>query len=189
MSDITMLFGLYFILGLGLTGLLTTWWLLFPGRVAAAHARVARTPGRTFAMGLAGITGSAVPILILFSLPGGPASMMGAILTVLVLTFATLGSAGIASVMAERLSARSEPAMSAPAAYLRGVVALELAAAVPILGWVVFVPIALVFSMGAAIFAVLHWVPRDSAIQRFGDSANSQTSQSPNPRPAEPLAH
>jgi hypothetical protein len=173
-----MLFGLYFILGLSLTGLLTTWWLLFPGRVAAAHARVARTPGRTFAMGLAGITGSAVPILVLFSQPGGPVSMMGAILTVLALTFATLGSAGIASVMAERLGARSEPAMSAPAAYLRGVVALELAAAVPVLGWVVFVPIALIFSMGAAIFAVLHWAPGEKANGRMGELTNQQTADS-----------
>jgi len=37
-EEIDLVFGLYFILGLGLTGLLVTWWLLFPGRVAAAHA-------------------------------------------------------------------------------------------------------------------------------------------------------
>ncbi len=179
MSDITMLFGLYFILGIGLTGMLTTWWLLFPGRVAAAHVRLARTPGRTFAMGLAGITGLAVPIFVLFSLPGGPPSMVGAIATVLALTFATLGSAGIASVMAERLTARSEPAMSTASAYLRGVVALELAAAVPILGWVIFVPIALVFSMGAAIFSVLRWVPAESASRRISESASQMPADSP----------
>ncbi len=160
MSDITMIFGFLLILGLALPGLLITLWLLFPGAVERARLRVERTPWKTFGMGLAGLIGWAIPVIILSAVTL-PLSKFLAVVTILIaLTFATLGAAGMAAQMARRLARFSSPGLSEFAAFLRGAVALELAAAVPVLGWAIVVPIALIESMGAAIFSVLHWVPK-----------------------------
>lgn len=178
MSDITTIFGLLFILGVGLPGLMTTWWLLFPGLVGRARSRVERTPWKTFFMGLAGLFAVSLPIAVLFALPGGPAKLLGATGILLVLTFATAGSAGIASMMADRLSSISGGGMSPFAAFVRGAVALELAAAVPILGWFVIVPFALVESMGATMFALLRWVPRPAA-QASAQASSQEAAPAP----------
>ncbi len=160
MSDMFAIFGLLLILGLGLLGLLITWWLLFPGRVMTARNRVARTPWKTFFTGLAGLGLWSAPSVILLSLPAGPAKMLGAAGVISALAFATLGAAGITSLISSRLSAHSSPELSPAASYLRGALAFELAVVVPVLGWFFFLPIALIFSMGAAIFALLGWAPR-----------------------------
>jgi hypothetical protein len=178
MSDITALFGLFFVLGLGLNGMLITWWLLFPNFVERARLRVERTPWATFFMGVAGVIGWAVPILILLALPVGPAKMLGAIAIFLALTFATLGAAGIAAQMARRLARFSPPGTSDSAAYLRGALALTLAAAVPILGWAVVVPLALIQSMGAAIFALLRWTPKPALRRAAETPPNNQSAPS-----------
>jgi hypothetical protein len=44
-------------------------------------------------------------------------------------------------------------------AFLRGAAALELAAAFPVLGWFIVIPLAIIASLGATAFAVLHWMP------------------------------
>jgi hypothetical protein len=53
--------------------------------------------------------------------------------------------------------------MSDSAAFVRAAVALELAAVFPMLGWLIVVPLATTISLGAAIFAVLGWAPKEAA--------------------------
>jgi hypothetical protein len=57
---------------------------------------------------------------------------------------------------------------------VRGAVALELAAVFPLAGWFVVLPLAIVTSLGATVFALLHWMPRVSPLSREHDSARSE---------------
>ncbi len=65
--------------------------------------------------------------------------------------------------MGERLGARSGNTLSPIASFVRGALALELAAAFPVIGWVIFIPFAIVTCLGASAFAVLRWVPASMA--------------------------
>ena len=68
--------------------------------------------------------------------------------------------AGLTSWMAARLRERTNPGLSEAASFLRAVVALELAAAFPIIGWFLFVPLCIVMSLGAASLALIGGEPR-----------------------------
>jgi hypothetical protein len=72
---------------------------------------------------------------------------------------ASLGAAGLAGALGEQLShlgAESSPAGGT----VRGAVAMELAAVFPFIGWFIFIPITFTFTLGAAVFALLGWMPR-----------------------------
>lgn len=159
MANITAVFGILFIIGVAFPGLLTTSWLLFPATVERARLRLDRTPWRCFWLGGVLIAGLVVPIGALLALPFGPAKFLGWAAVAVVLTLSTLGAAGMAAKMGEVLSARSGQ-VSPASAFVRGAVALELAAIFPVLGWFIFVPFALVTALGATAFALLHWMPR-----------------------------
>jgi len=45
-------------------------------------------------------------------------------------------------------------------AFVRGAIALELAAVFPFIGWFLLIPLTIVTSLGATAFALLHWMPR-----------------------------
>ena len=60
--------------------------------------------------------------------------------------------------MAERLQSLS-PSQSPLGAFVRGAVALELAAAFPVIGWFFVIPLTMVTALGATVFALLHWTP------------------------------
>lgn len=163
MADVAAVFGTLLALGIAFPGMLTAWWLLFPNVVERAHLRVAHTPGRTFAFGLVALGVALLPPLMLLALPAGPAKLAGALMLVGLLAFSTLGAAGIAAAMGARLAARSgEPA--GLNSFVRGAVALELAAIFPLIGWLVVIPIATVTAYGAATFALLRWAPRPAPV-------------------------
>lgn len=160
MANITAVFGILFILGLAFPGLLTAWWLLFPATVERARLRLDRTPWRCFWLGGVLMAVLIVPIIALLALPFGPAKFMGWALIAITLTVSALGAAGLAAKMGERLAARAGN-VSPAGAFLHGAIALELAAAFPVIGWFILVPLAIVTSLGATAFALLHWMPRN----------------------------
>ena len=159
MANITAVFGILFILGLAFPGLLTAWWLLFPATVERARLRLDRTPWRCFWLGGVSVAILVVPVGALLALPFGAAKFLGWAIIAIVLAISTLGAAGLAAKMGERLSARSGQVSSA-SAFVRGAIALELAAVFPVLGWFIFIPLASVTSLGATAFALLHWMPK-----------------------------
>jgi hypothetical protein len=57
---------------------------------------------------------------------------------------------------------------------VRGAVALELAAVFPLIGWVIVIPLAIVTSLGATVFALLHWMPRVSPLPQGDYSPRSE---------------
>src|SRR6185503_4960726 len=133
MADISAIFFILLILGVAFPAMLTAWWLLFPSVVARSQARVERTLTRTFWMGLIIVIALGIPILILLALPFGPAKFFGWILLAASLALSSIGSAGIAANLADRLAQQSS--LAGLSAFMRGAVLLELAAFFPVIGW------------------------------------------------------
>ncbi len=160
MADVYAVFGTLLALGIAFPGMLTAWKLLFPNVIDRAEQRVAAAPWRSFWAG-AGLTFLiSLPIAILLGLPFGPVKFLGFVLLMLALAFASLGAAGITASMARRLNRGVQDEPTSPAAFVRAAVALELAAAFPLIGWFIVIPVAILVSFGAAFFAVLRWGTR-----------------------------
>lgn len=158
MADISAIFGSLLIFGIAFPGLLTAWWLLFPATVERAQTRLDQTPWQCFWFGGILAAAAVIPIVILLILPFGPAQFLGWALMVIVLAVSSLGSAGIAAKMGNRLVETSHA--SPAAAFVRGAIALELAVFFPLLGWLLVFPLTIVTALGATGFALLRWVPK-----------------------------
>lgn len=175
MSDVMAIFGILLLLGLTYPGMLTTWRMLFPSLVERSCTRLAGSPWKSFAFGLVVAFGFAAPALVLIALPFGPAKLVGWSVFAAGLMIASLGASGLASLIGERLGQLSGPGRSEASAFIRGAVALELAAAFPIIGWFFFLPLSTLTAAGAGGFALLNWMPRASA------GALSEVPSKPNP--------
>jgi hypothetical protein len=160
MADISAIFGILLSLGIVFPGMLTAWWLLFPATVERARLRLDRTPWKCFFVGGVVTAILAIPIVILFVIPNGVVQFAGWALLFITLAIASLGAAGLAAKMGERLSRRNSGGLTPVGSFVRGAVALELAAAFPVIGWVIVIPLATVTAVGATAFALLRWVPR-----------------------------
>lgn len=160
MADVYAVFGTLLALGIVFPGLLTTWWLLFPVTVERARVRLARTPWACLGLGVLGITAALVPIGILQSLPFSAAKFVGTLMIFGALGYASVGAAGLASEMGDRLARQAGGKFTPAGAMVRGAVALELAAAFPILGWFLLIPLTTIAAFGATTFAILRWNPR-----------------------------
>ena len=159
MADISAIFFILLIIGIAFPAMLTAWWLLFPSVVERARLRVERTPMQSFWMGIVIVIAVAVPTVILFALPFGPAKFFGWILLAASLALSTVGSAGIAAHLGTRLARQSN--LSALSGFVRGSILLELAAFFPALGWFFIWPLMLIVAFGATGFALLNWLPRE----------------------------
>jgi hypothetical protein len=176
MADISAIFFILLILAVAFPAMLTAWWLLFPSLVARSRLRVEKTLTRTFWMGLVIVIALAIPIVILMALPFGPAKFLGWILLAASLALSSVGSAGIAAHLADRLAEQSS--VSVLGAFVRGAVVLELAAFFPVIGWFFLWPLLLITAFGATAFALLNWLPREKT-QPSSATASASHSQSP----------
>ena len=172
MADISAIFFIILIIGVAYPALLTAWWLLFPAAVDRARLRLERTPAKSFWLGLAAFFAFLVIILTLMALPSGLLKFMGWVMIALMLTFSSLGAAGLASRFAEKLNRLGS--FSPLGAHVRGALVIELASFFPILGWFIFFPIATITTLGAAAFALLHWMPRTTSAAVQTESASAQ---------------
>jgi hypothetical protein len=153
MADISAIFGSLLLVGMAFPGLLITWWLLFPAKVQSASTRLDRNPWKCFWLG--GVLTAVVilPTVILLNLPFGPAKFLGWIMITLTLAVSSLGAAGMAARMGERLAQKSN---TSPAkAFLVGAVALEMAVIFPVIGWFLVLPLVIVTNLGATGLAML----------------------------------
>jgi hypothetical protein len=76
------------------------------------------------------------------------------------LFFAGLVVLGVASLLARKNGQSLQPA---DRAFVRGATALVLASGFPVIGWLVLFPVAFLTSLGAAVFALLRWMPAEKA--------------------------
>jgi len=160
MADISAIFFILLILGIAFPAMLAAWWLLFPNLIARAQTRVEMTLARTFWLGLVVVIALTIPMIILMALPFGPAKFIGWILLAASLALSSIGSAGIAAHLGERMKSTGDD-YTPLSAFLRGAVILELAAFFPVLGWFFLWPFALITAFGATGFALLNWLPRE----------------------------
>ena len=160
MADVYAVFGTLLALGIVFPGMLFAWWLMFPGIVARASTRIESSPWRCLGLGVA----LAVPIgftaAVLFAIAAGPANFLGAVVLVGSLGFASLGASGMAAMMGRRLLPHSKENTSESAGFVRGAIAMELAAAFPVIGWFIAIPLMVLCSLGAAAFALVGWMPQ-----------------------------
>lgn len=107
---------------------------------------------------ICGATGLGLAILVIlgFVLVGVPAPLVKLIGTALLLGLGALlsiGGAGIALLMGERISELSG-ARTSFSALVRGSVVYSLAVGFPFLGWLLFAPLSIVFALGAGVVAL-----------------------------------
>ena len=174
MADISAIFFILLILGIAFPAMLATWWLLFPNLITRAQTRVEKTLSRTFWLGLLIVIAFTIPTIVLFSLPFGPAKSLGWVLLAVSLAFSSIGSAGIAAHLGERMKQAGNN-YTPLSAFLRGAVILELAAFFPIIGWLFIWPLLLITAFGATGFALLNWLPREKAQISSPTSSATQT--------------
>jgi hypothetical protein len=171
MADISAIFFILLIISIAFPAMLATWWLLFPNLISRAQIRVEKTLSRTFWLGLIMVVGLTIPIIILMSLPFGPAKFFGWILLAVSLALSSIGSAGIAAHLGERMKQAGNN-YTPLSAFLRGAVILELAAFFPVIGWLFLWPLFLIAAFGATSFALLNWMPRQSVDKETGIQVN-----------------
>lgn len=172
MSDVYAVFGTLLALSIAFPGMLTAWRLLFPEKVAAAQRRVAATPWKTIFIGVASLIVVLIPLFVLFAVPVPFSRFLGALSIFSLLGFAAIGAAGIAAHMGEQLQIIAKnDSTSEVGAFIRGAVALELAAAFPLIGWFVVIPITLITSMGAAVSALFGWEAKPKVISEEIEAA------------------
>lgn len=158
MADISAIFFILLIISIAFPAMLSLWWLLFPNLITRAQTRVEKTLSRTFWLGFVIVIVVTIPIIVLMALPFGPAKFFGWILLAVALALSSIGSAGIAAHLGERIK-RTGTILTPLSAFIRGAVILELAAFFPVLGWLFLWPILLITAFGATSFAILNWMP------------------------------
>ncbi len=172
MADVQMIFGVLLLLGIAFPGMLIAWWLLFPATVGRAQNRLVTTPWKSFWLGLGLLFIITIPVGVLLSAGGGVKRFLGWALITVTLTISGIGAAGIAAKMGVLLARRSDD-ISPAAAFMRGAIALELAAIFPLVGWFIVIPLAIVASLGATAFALLHWVPKEKESHPVSERSRS----------------
>jgi hypothetical protein len=154
MADVYAVFGTLIALAIAYPGLLLAWRTIFPDFVAKAQGRVLASGWATFGLGIA----VGLPVIFvcsfLISIPAPILRFAGVILAILALTLASLGAAGLASVMGDRLNGMSGGRYSAPGAQVRGALTLELATVFPLIGWLLILPLGTLTCFGAGVFSL-----------------------------------
>jgi hypothetical protein len=163
MADISAIFGILLTLGIVFPGMLTAWWLLFPKAVERARVRLADTPGQSFWLGLVIALILGIFITIMLLVPFVPAKVIGWVTFVSGLAVSGLGASGIAAQMGLRLTQQSN-GLSPYGSFVRAALVLELAVFFPVIGWGIFLPVAVIISMGATAFSLLRWQPRTKKV-------------------------
>lgn len=157
LGDVTTVFAILAALGVVFPGLLLAWSLLMPGMVERSRERIGRTPWKSLLVGVVVLLMASVPLGILNAL-AGPFQFLAYVGGFILLAFASVGAAGLAALMGERLRGQGVQATT-PGGLLRGAVALEFATVFPLIGWFILFPLTLMMSLGAAAFALVHWMP------------------------------
>ena len=145
---------------ISLPGLLLALNLLLPGVSERVQVRLNETPGRSFVLGVPVAGAFLLFIAITSQIPGGQAFAF--IAGGLGMGLGTLGAAGMARLLGQRLNAYTGP-LSRLKSITLGAAVYELACLVPIVGWFLFAPLVGTALLGAAVFALLGWLPKPVA--------------------------
>ena len=166
MSDMLAIILILVLLGCAYPALLATLRVLFPRPVAFNQARIEQQTWRCFWSGLLAAVAIALPAVILINLPLGLLKFLGWLLLALGLGLSVFGAAGLAGLMASRMQVSQNREPAEFGTFVRAAVMIELAAIFPLLGWLVFFPISLLISLGAAMLTWLRGAPAPEKASR-----------------------
>jgi hypothetical protein len=139
--------------GITLLAAITAIGLVF-GTQARAARTVLETQGRrAFAFGLGGVAFAVVFGIVLASQPNGLIKLIGMAVLAIAFGLALLGSAGIAALVADRIQKYDSRTRPLAALWRAGALVIT-AGFLPIVGWFLIFPIALIHSLGAGIAVV-----------------------------------
>jgi hypothetical protein len=157
MADVSAIFGVLLMLAIVFPGLLFTAWLLFPQRVSLAETVLRVAKWRALGTGVLALAIVLVPALVLLNAPGSVGQFLGWVFIAGALALASVGAAGLGLLLGAQLNIIGGGTMNPLRAFLGGAVALELAAAFPVIGWFLIIPGATLFGLGAAVLALFRW--------------------------------
>ena len=134
------------------TGLLVSVAFLLPGSASKSEHLIATEPWKCFGRGI-GMLLLIVLGLIVSSVGHPVVKALGLGILMFVGTFIAIGAAGIA----QTIGKRGEPDETAPTfgMLVRGSLVFSLALGFPVVGWLVFAPLALVIAAGAGVMALV----------------------------------
>jgi hypothetical protein len=161
---------------LSLPALLVALNMLLPKATQNTAARLSKTPGLCFVLGVPVTAAFLLYIAIAGQLPFGLIRATGFLAALFGMGLGTIGAAGMARMLGDRLQSISGPA-STLSSLVRGAVVYEMACLFPIVGWFLFIPLAGIMVMGAAVFGVLGWLPRPQIQQIEQTPPNIQVHQ------------
>jgi len=124
--------------------------LAFPARVAAAQAKLTAAPGVCLVRGLAVLLVSAVLAIALSKAAAGPVRGLALLLLGGLGVVAALGSAAVVRLLGARIDALGSP-MTPFASLTRASVLYVAAGFLPVIGWGVVLPAALLLSVGSGV--------------------------------------
>ncbi|RMG97964.1 MAG: hypothetical protein D6706_07840 [Chloroflexi bacterium] len=160
---------------LSLPALLVALNLLLPNLTGRVHIRLSQTPGRSFFLGIPITAAFLLWIAITLNVNNGVVKGMGFIGALVGMGLGTLGAAGMSRLLGERLQRISGPT-SELSGLVRGALVYEFACLFPIVGWFLFVPLVGIMVMGAAVFALLGWLPRPAIANQATAVSQQQAS-------------
>lgn len=124
--------------------------LAFPARVTAAQAKLTAAPGVCLVRGLAVLLVSAVLAIALSKAAAGPVRGLALLLLGGLGVVAALGSAAVVRLLGARIDALGSP-MTPFASLTRASVLYVAAGFLPVIGWGVVLPAALLLSVGSGV--------------------------------------
>jgi hypothetical protein len=127
--------------------------LAFPERTQRAEQAITTAPSRCLGRGLCVLVVVGFVALALEHSPAGPARLLGDALWAGLFLIALLGGAGIARIIGERIQ-RIGTQMAPFAALTRGASLCVLAGFLPIIGWFLVTPLAILIALGGAFTAL-----------------------------------
>ena len=124
--------------------------LAFPARVAAAQAKLTAAPGACLARGFVVLLVSAVLAIALSKAAAGPARLLALLVLGGLGVIAAVGSAAVVRLLSARIDALGSP-MTPFASLTRASVLYVAAGFLPVIGWGVVLPAALLLSVGSGV--------------------------------------
>ena len=140
--------------GLGFPALVSLIHLLLPAASTKASASLARHPLRLFALGLFTLFAVLVAVSVSGNVLAGPGKLVGLFVLLCTVGVAGIGWSGLAVLVAKRLAAQSARAPGLPDVLAGALDRRDSPCAIPIIGWITVLPIALLVSLGAGVSAL-----------------------------------
>ena len=170
MSDTLIVISLIVGFGTALTAAGLLFHALMPAWVSRAEQRARTSPGKSVSLGIClGLVVFLVAVVLMQN-PLAPIKMAGVGVLFAELVFAFAGMAGVARFLGSRLPSPAD-AERPWKAVIRGWVVLYLASLLPVIGWFVFLPIALLTGFGAALLGLVAPKPAPVAVPAKQEAA------------------